>query len=1044
MMSVDPFRKVWHEEYRREVEEVLSGLRSETSKPGEEPGPVDAVIPPARVFQELKASREKLASLIPQVEDLRHRLATADARLDEETRKREKLKDIIVRLNSEVRRLEGESRHDKDRSEAGIRRLDEALRKTRASEAAQAELSQELERSRDREAQLKGVVQSLKIRAEELQAVIDARDAEVQSLKKRYDVACAQHGAQLVEREQELAAAQRRLAEKQVQVERALSEREGQSALSLAAKTELAGRLSEFARLSVELQSARESLRTEREAHAAAKASWDDEIERRRCAEVQIREAGHQLELERQAAAARMEAVRQEHEKSLAAAKDALTRVESESLRAHATLEEARKFEADCATLFRKQMEELQDERQRFFLAHRKELADAQAVKDQGQAALEAAHKLEAECRERSEYARKALEMEREKLMAEAKAMKERGLEIEQRALAALDEERAKLKAEYESAAAHFLRSEVEDHETADAERAKLQAEYEASQERARKAQEAARQALEAEKARLHEEVRDRLEKAAKAELAAVTQVAEMERLLQVEKERMKSGVKEALSEVAAARAEAAASAEAARRALSQERARLDAEKSAFLKELDAERRKLYAALEAESREAAAESEHRLKAERAALRRELEDEAALKLEQALLHREKESQRLAIESQAKAELAKALSPAPKAAESFAAVTTEMVSMVSSEPAPVPPAPKPEVPPLAPVEAPTLILVPFPTPVPAPVPAPAPAPVVAEPVVMAEAQASEQHAAPPASDADHAFVAGFKEAPGQPLPGAPASASSRGVRPLLGRLVLAAVLTAAAVAAAAGYLHLRFSAVSHPVPFKHPTALVWVGDELWVSDWFDQAVYRMGLDKGKLSVLQRYSLPGSHVTGLAVDGSTLYLADSWKREIQRYEAGLELTLSASWPSPGPSPSALSFDGKYLWSGDSGSNTIYRHAIDESLSVLNAYPVSFSPVCLEREGGLFWSAGSGLRMILKLDERMGLSEAFVHPRLEDGWQSLSCMAAKDGRFWVGRDGLGLLQELPKASLRNVPPPVLPPPAPAPVETDLPGPGL
>ncbi|MBI5882500.1 MAG: hypothetical protein HZB91_05285 [Elusimicrobia bacterium] len=984
-MSLDPFRKVWHEEYRREVEEVLSNLHRETGKPSaDSAGVTDQVIPPARVFQDLKTAREKLAELLPHVEDLRHRLETADKRLDEELRRREKLKDVIVKLNFEVRRLETEARDGKDRSEAGIRRLDEAHRKLREAEAGRHELSETLERSRDHETQLKGTIQSLKIRAEELQVLIDSRDIEIQSLKKRYDAACVQHGQQLAERENELDAAMRRNADKQAQLERALSEREGHASMSLSARTELGQRLAEASRLTVELQSLKETLRTEREAHLQAKASWDDEIERRRSAEVQIREAAHQLEMERQAAGSRLESMRVEHEKSLAEARQALQRVETESLRAHVTLEEARKFEADCAALFRKQMEELQDERQRLLQAHHKELADAQTIREGGLSALASARKLEEECRRREESLAQASEEER----AKARAMQERALEIEQHALSTLE-----------------------------AERAKLQAEHDAAMERSRKDSEAARASTSEDKNRLYEDVRDQLEKARKAELQAETRVSEMESLLQAEKARMKEGVKDALDEVGRSRAESAEAAGKAARALAGERAKLDAEKIKFLDDLDAERRKLYADVEAESRAAALETDARLKAERAALRREFEEEARVKVEAALLRQKSDAERAAIALQAKSELDHALEPTPRVGQAG-------------------PAAAPVLPAGAPIET-SHILDTMAGMIGAGGPAshatseqPAPAPVPAVPVPAQMPPPPASTAPPPASTAPPAA-----ETPRKPVPTDLASEDLAPLRqapkasrrlPLPAKLAFAVLLTAGAVAG--GLLHLQglFAVRTHPVPFKHPTALVWVGSELWVSDWFDQAVYRMALEKGKLSVLRRYALPGSHVTGLAVDGSTLYLADSWKKAISKYRVGPELELEASWPSPGPNPSALSLEGKYLWSGDAGTNSIYRHAIDESLTVLNAYPVSFSPVCLEKDGGRFWSAGSDGRMVLRLNERMGLSEAFVHPRLEDGWQSLSCMAIKGGRFWVGRDGLGLLVELPRSSLRSVPPPV------------------
>ncbi|MBI4678045.1 MAG: hypothetical protein HY748_10730 [Elusimicrobia bacterium] len=503
-MSTDPFRKVWHEEYRREVQDVLSGLRGETSKSPADPlSMTEAVIPPARVFQELKASREKLADLLPLVEDLRHRLDLAGRRLEEEMHRREKLKDVIIRLNFNARKLESDLHDSKSRFDAGMGRFEEVSRKLRDSEAARQDLADALERAGVHEAQFKGTLQSLRLKADELQASIESRDIEIQSLKKRYEAACLQHAAQLAERESEIESALRRAADKQAQLERAMAERDGHAASSLAAKTELGQRLAEVSRLTVELQGMKEALRTEREAHAQVKASWDAEIERRRDAEAQIREAAHQMELEREAASARMAAFEADRERFRVQAHEAIQKAESESLRAHAVLEESRRFEADCAAMFRKQMEELQEERRRFYEAQRKDLAQAQDVKDQGLAALEAARKREDENAREEEAARRALEAQMAKLQAEAQALRERAVDAEQRALASAEAERARLKAEYEAVMERGGRDAEASRQALEAQMAKLQAEAQALRERAVDAEQRALASAEAERARL-------------------------------------------------------------------------------------------------------------------------------------------------------------------------------------------------------------------------------------------------------------------------------------------------------------------------------------------------------------------------------------------------------------------------------------------------------------------------------------------------------------------------------------------------------------
>jgi len=95
-----------------------------------------------------------------------------------------------------------------------------------------------------------------------------------------------------------------------------------------------------------------------------------------------------------------------------------------------------------------------------------------------------------------------------------------------------------------------------------------------------------------------------------------------------------------------------------------------------------------------------------------------------------------------------------------------------------------------------------------------------------------------------------------------------------------------LTAAAALICAGAWFLWAQGRNYPIPFSHPSALVWEEETLWASDWAEQSVYRMSLTSDGLAVERRYPVPGSHIMGLARAGGAFYAADSWKREIQRW--------------------------------------------------------------------------------------------------------------------------------------------------------------
>ncbi|MFC1679648.1 hypothetical protein ACFL2T_05510 [Elusimicrobiota bacterium] len=206
--------------------------------------------------------------------------------------------------------------------------------------------------------------------------------------------------------------------------------------------------------------------------------------------------------------------------------------------------------------------------------------------------------------------------------------------------------------------------------------------------------------------------------------------------------------------------------------------------------------------------------------------------------------------------------------------------------------------------------------------------------------------------------------------------------------------------------------------HPVSFSHPTALVWRDGELWAADWKEQAVYRLSRGLTGLKEDGRFPVPQSHIMGMALDGEDFYLADSWKKQIElwRLKDGLFL-LKRAWPSPGESPSSLYFDGKHLWSADKTERRIYRHELDDELTVLQSFPVEHSPVGMFSDDEQFWSADSEARLVYRhrWDRLLSLVASYRLGEFSDGKTPLSSFTMRGGQVWVGRDGLNRILERP-----------------------------
>ncbi|MEK9144461.1 MAG: hypothetical protein AAB339_02490, partial [Elusimicrobiota bacterium] len=154
-------------------------------------------------------------------------------------------------------------------------------------------------------------------------------------------------------------------------------------------------------------------------------------------------------------------------------------------------------------------------------------------------------------------------------------------------------------------------------------------------------------------------------------------------------------------------------------------------------------------------------------------------------------------------------------------------------------------------------------------------------------------------------------------------------------------------------------------------------------------------------------------------------SFFIVDSWTRTISSWRiAGDKLAQEDSWPSPGPSPSAVFSDGKNLWTADKQTNIIYRHAFDDSLTVLDKFPAGDDPVALFADSKAFWSAGGESRNLYRriLDASLSIAAVYALPELQDGREPLSCVSVKNKKVWLGRDGEFRILERPWWMFRAV----------------------
>ena len=189
----------------------------------------------------------------------------------------------------------------------------------------------------------------------------------------------------------------------------------------------------------------------------------------------------------------------------------------------------------------------------------------------------------------------------------------------------------------------------------------------------------------------------------------------------------------------------------------------------------------------------------------------------------------------------------------------------------------------------------------------------------------------------------------------------------------------------------------------LPYRHPAAMVFNENELWVADWFTQSVYAHDaatlevkrvahfpaetpvalalagdtvwsataagfiarhLKDPKLTIVERVS--AGPTLGLAFDGLYLWSIDQSRKVLTKRIPDAKLTATASYAYPGLRPSAIAYDGKTLWSLDSGNRELIMHNLERPDEAMGRVALTeyrdglYRPVALGYDGKTFWTIG------------------------------------------------------------------------------------
>ena len=144
---------------------------------------------------------------------------------------------------------------------------------------------------------------------------------------------------------------------------------------------------------------------------------------------------------------------------------------------------------------------------------------------------------------------------------------------------------------------------------------------------------------------------------------------------------------------------------------------------------------------------------------------------------------------------------------------------------------------------------------------------------------------------------------------------------------------------------------------------PTAMLRVGDDLWIANQFTGTVTHVGADG---SILGDFPA-GSKPVALAFDGARLWVANQEAAVLTQIDPDSGAILNTF--TPGGQPAALAFDGAHIWAALADKNEVAE--IDPaSGKVLARVAVGGRPVSLLFDGATLWSANQVGESVTRID--------------------------------------------------------------------------
>lgn len=156
-------------------------------------------------------------------------------------------------------------------------------------------------------------------------------------------------------------------------------------------------------------------------------------------------------------------------------------------------------------------------------------------------------------------------------------------------------------------------------------------------------------------------------------------------------------------------------------------------------------------------------------------------------------------------------------------------------------------------------------------------------------------------------------------------------------------------------------------SFPTPGQYPTGIAYDGSNIWLADRKTDLIYLV--DPADGAVLRSIASPGYWPTGMAWDGSYLWCADiKGGRDVEEAFEGVIYKLDPSdgtilhtLAAPSSYPADLTWDGNYLWCVDNESDEIIQFSPEDGTTIRSFKSPTRNCQGLEYDGTYLWVGSS-----------------------------------------------------------------------------------